>query len=232
MLAVAYGTGRAFHATQVKGDDPDKKGHSGPPVWGFGMGLTTPHSKRLIVTKVEQRKKLDRLNDDGRKRTRYTEITLATWNVQTMLKHGRMEEIMKEMGKARGNVVVVQEIRWQGQGRIDKRGFSLFYSGPKEKTCRYGTELIVNAKMRISFLSFGPLSGRLCKLRLRGMFRNIALISTYAPTEDSPDTIKDEFYDQLIQECEKARKYDNLILLGDFHAKIDRENFIETIGGK
>jgi len=82
MLAVAYATGRASHARQVKGDDPDKKRNLGSPGWsGFGMGLTTPPSKKLIVTKVEQRKKLDRLNDDGRKKTRYTEITLATWNV-------------------------------------------------------------------------------------------------------------------------------------------------------
>ena len=60
MLAVAYATGRGSHARQVKGDDPDKKGYPGPPGWGFCMGLTTPHSKKLIVTKVEKRKKLDR----------------------------------------------------------------------------------------------------------------------------------------------------------------------------
>jgi hypothetical protein len=65
MLAVAYATGRASHARQVKGEDTDKKGYPGPPGWGFGMGLTTPHNKKLIVTKVEQRKKLDRFNDDG-----------------------------------------------------------------------------------------------------------------------------------------------------------------------
>ena len=45
MLTVAYATGRASHARQVKGDDPDKKGYRGPPGWGFGMGLTTPHGK-------------------------------------------------------------------------------------------------------------------------------------------------------------------------------------------
>jgi hypothetical protein len=56
MLEVAYATGRVFHARQVKGDDPDKKGYLGPPGWGFGAGLTTPHSKKLIVTKVEKRK--------------------------------------------------------------------------------------------------------------------------------------------------------------------------------
>jgi hypothetical protein len=56
MLAVAYATGRASHARQVKGDDPDIKGYPDPPGRGFGMELTTPHSKKLTVTKVEQRK--------------------------------------------------------------------------------------------------------------------------------------------------------------------------------
>jgi hypothetical protein len=65
MLAVAYATGRASHARQGKGEDPDKKGYPGPPGWWIVVGLTTPHSKKLIVTKVEQRKKLDRFNNDG-----------------------------------------------------------------------------------------------------------------------------------------------------------------------
>jgi hypothetical protein len=63
MLEVAYATGRASYARQVKGDDPDKKGYPGPPGGGFGVGLTTPHSKKSFVTKVEQRNKLDRFND-------------------------------------------------------------------------------------------------------------------------------------------------------------------------
>jgi len=46
MLTVAYATGRASHARQVKGDDPDKKGYPGPPDWGFGVGLTTPPIKK------------------------------------------------------------------------------------------------------------------------------------------------------------------------------------------
>jgi hypothetical protein len=40
-------------------------------VGGFGMRLRTPHSKKLIVTKAEQRNKLDRFNDDGQKMTGY-----------------------------------------------------------------------------------------------------------------------------------------------------------------
>jgi hypothetical protein len=51
MLVVAYATGRASHARQVKGDEPDKKGYPGPPGWGLGVRLTTSPCKKLIVTK-------------------------------------------------------------------------------------------------------------------------------------------------------------------------------------
>jgi hypothetical protein len=56
MLAVAYATGRASHARQVKGDDPDKKGYPGPPGWGFGVGPTTPHSKKVLLRKSNKGK--------------------------------------------------------------------------------------------------------------------------------------------------------------------------------
>jgi hypothetical protein len=45
-------TGRASHARQVEGDDPDKKGYPGPPSWGLGVGLTTPHHKKCYVEKL------------------------------------------------------------------------------------------------------------------------------------------------------------------------------------
>jgi hypothetical protein len=48
MLAVAYATGRASYARQVKGDDPDEKGYTGPPGWVLGVGLTTPHRKNIL----------------------------------------------------------------------------------------------------------------------------------------------------------------------------------------
>jgi hypothetical protein len=46
MLVVAYATGKASHARQVKGDDPDIKGHPGPPGWRLGLRLTTSPCKK------------------------------------------------------------------------------------------------------------------------------------------------------------------------------------------
>ena len=50
-------TGRAFHARQVKGNDPDKKGYPGPPGWGFGVGLTTQPSKKTYCYKSRAKEK-------------------------------------------------------------------------------------------------------------------------------------------------------------------------------
>jgi hypothetical protein len=56
---LAYATGRASHARQVKGDDPVKKGYPGPPVWGLSVKLTTsPHKQKLLqnLKKTEEAK--------------------------------------------------------------------------------------------------------------------------------------------------------------------------------
>jgi hypothetical protein len=47
------------------------------------VGLTTPHGKKIILKRVEQRKKPHRFNDDGRIRTGNTKIRKVTWKVQT-----------------------------------------------------------------------------------------------------------------------------------------------------
>ena len=156
----------------------------------------------------------------------------ATWNVQTMLQPGKMMEIANEMEKFGINVLALQEIRWVGHGRIDKKDFSMFFSGPKTRTGQCGTGFIIDAQIRKSFISFEPINERICKIRLRSDFRNISLISAYAPTEESGEMDKATFYDQLHKECEKISKYDMLMVLGDFNAKIGTEDYLKDICGK
>jgi len=35
-------------AGQVKGDDPEKKGHPGSPGWGLGVGVMTPNLEKKL----------------------------------------------------------------------------------------------------------------------------------------------------------------------------------------
>ncbi|GAB1869237.1 Craniofacial development protein 2 [Camponotus japonicus] len=130
------------------------------------------------------------------------------------------------------DVVALQEMRWSGNGRIDKRKYSIFYSGPDTRTGQCGTGFIINSKMKQSYLGFESLGDRMCKIRLRGRCRNVSIISAYTPTKEASDDEKITFYDRLDRECSKISRYDVLILLGDFNAKIGREDFLQHVAGK
>ncbi|KAG8237979.1 hypothetical protein J437_LFUL014680 [Ladona fulva] len=61
-----------------------------------------------------------------------------------MLKPGRMKEVAHEMQKYGIDVIGLQEIRWQAQGRVDKKVYTLLYSGPEYRTGRFGTGFIIS----------------------------------------------------------------------------------------
>jgi hypothetical protein len=112
---VALATGRATLARQVEGDGPDKREYPGPPGWGLGMGLTTsPYKKRVVM--IPHSKPRNAMNTRSRQRhpprqTRNTDLTIGTWNVQTMLQPGKMMEIADEVLKLGIDLVALQEIR-------------------------------------------------------------------------------------------------------------------------
>ena len=66
--------------------------------------------------------------------TGITGLKFGTWNVQTMLQPGKMMEIADEVLKLGIDLVALQEIRWQGQGEMNKKHFTVIYSGPENRT--------------------------------------------------------------------------------------------------
>jgi hypothetical protein len=80
-------------------------------------------------------------------------------------------------------------------------------------------------------MCFEPISDRMCKIRFKGRFRNVALIPAYAPTEEGQEENKHAFYNQLHRECSKIPKYtyDMLVILGDFNAQIGTEAFLKNV---
>jgi hypothetical protein len=53
----------------------------------------------------------------------------------------------------------------------------------------------------------------------------------HTPCEDTSDDIKDSFYEELGRVFDQFPRYDMKILLGDFNAKVGREDiFKPTIG--
>jgi hypothetical protein len=72
-----------------------------------------------------------------------------------------------------------------------------------------------------------------CHKVLRGHWCDIIVLNVHAPSEDKSDDSKDRFYEKLEQVFDHFPKYHMKILLGDFNAKVGRENiFGPTIGNE
>jgi hypothetical protein len=55
----------------------------------------------------------------------------------------------------------------------------------------------------------------------------------HAPCEDKSDDVKDSFYEELVHVFDQIPTYEMKILLGDFNAKVGREDiFKPTIGNE
>jgi hypothetical protein len=66
---------------------------------------------------------------------------------------------------------------------------------------------------------------------LRGRWCHIIVLNVHAPTEDKTDDVKDSSYEELERVFDKFPKYHMKILLGDFNAKVDREDIFKPIIG-
>ena len=68
---------------------------------------------------------------------------------------------------------------------------------------------------------------------LRGRWCNIIVLNVHAPSEEKSDDLKDSFYEELEQVFDHFPKYHMKIILGEFNAKVRRENiFKPTIGNE
>jgi hypothetical protein len=68
---------------------------------------------------------------------------------------------------------------------------------PSKKNRSIWTGFLGRKEMKGNNLSFKPRNERLCKLRIKGKFNNLSVISVHAPTEGKTDEEKETFYEDL-----------------------------------
>jgi hypothetical protein len=61
----------------------------------------------------------------------------------------------------------------------------------------------------------------------RGRWCHIIVLNVHIPTEDKTDNVKDSCYEDLERVFDKFPKYHVKILLGDFNAKVRREDIFK-----
>jgi len=115
--------------------------------------------------------------------------------------------LLSQLDSYKMDIAVIQEIRWTGEGRIDKRNHTIFYScDRKHHMLGTGFVRVVNKRIKHLITDYKVKTPRICKIRVRGLFSNYRLICVHAPTEEKDDDEKEKFYEDLDQIYEESPK--------------------------
>jgi exonuclease III len=132
-----------------------------------------------------------------------------------MLQPGKMQEVAQEMIRHKTDIMALQ-----GTGRINKPEFTIIHSGSQERMGQLGTGFMTTSNTKESMLEYETINDRICRLRIKGGYRNITIIEVHAPMKEKEEREKEEFFECLEETYHKIQKYDLVIIMGDFNAKI------------
>ena len=113
-----------------------------------------------------------------------------------------------------------------------RNGYTIIYAGEESEHQR-GVAIMMSQDTQESLIEWTPVSNRIITARFYSRFKNTTVIQVYAPTKESRDDEKDDFYDQLQATFDTCNRHDVVIIMGDLNAKIGEDNKdMEGIMGK
>ena len=158
-----------------------------------------------------------------------TTITIGTWNVRTMFEAGKAAQVAAEMRNYKISILGISEARWtdSGQKRLAS-GELLLYSGHEEENGPHtqGVAFMLSKAAQGALIGWEAHGPRFITATFRTNKRriNMNLIQCYAPTNDSEDHTKEEFYSRLQSIIQGFPRRDITLLIGDFNAKVGEDN--------
>ena len=155
-------------------------------------------------------------------------INIATWNVRTMWRKGKLDNIKKEMERLNISVLGLNEVRWERADRIKSGKHSIIYSGGDKR--ERGVGIILNEATSTSIKGYWTISDKVLLVKLSGKSFDITIIQVYASTSESTEEDIDLFYKDLETAKNHCKSQDVIIIMGDFNVKVGNERVDEVVG--
>ena len=148
---------------------------------------------------------------------------VGTWNVRTLYATGQLEILIHQMKDVNWSILGLSEVRWTGEGEINKEDYKIIYSGRTDDRHQDGVALIMKKEAAKALLGYKAVSPRIIKARFRTAFGRATVVQVYAPTADSTEEDVESFYEDLQGAIQNIPDRDLTIVMGDFNAKVGRE---------
>ena len=139
---------------------------------------------------------------------------------------GKEEELCAELVRKNTGIMALSEVRWREYGEYKYSDHLILFSGvakdhPKAER---GVAIVLDREMQKAWkAAWSPVSyanERLmsCKLKMEGT--TFSIISVYAPTYDSSEEDKLEFYRKLNDMMHNTPRSQTFVVMGDFNARV------------
>ena len=169
----------------------------------------------------------------GRK---HHQMTIAQWNVRTLLDRGttnrperRTALVTMELAKYNIDIAVLSETRFRfhASGNLNDLEYTFYWCGKSNADRReagIGFAIKKDIVAKLTEMPH-PVSDRIMTMKMPlTKDRNATIVSAYTPTMANPGENKKTFYCQLKGILRNIPSTDKLLLIGDFNARIGREN--------
>uniref|UniRef100_A0A670K960 Endonuclease/exonuclease/phosphatase domain-containing protein n=1 Tax=Podarcis muralis TaxID=64176 RepID=A0A670K960_PODMU len=153
---------------------------------------------------------------------------IGTWNVRTM-NLGKLDVVKNEMARINIDILGISELKWTGMGEFSSDDYHIYYCG-QETRKRNGVALIVNKRVVKAVLGCNLKNDRMISIRIQGRPFNITVIQVYAPTTGAEEAEIEQFYEDLQDLIEVTPKKDVLLIIGDWNAKVGKQEIKGTTG--
>ena len=158
------------------------------------------------------------LEQDGAK-SKY--LRMGIWNVRSI--RCKEEEAVREMKKYHLDILGVSEAHLRGCGEKEVDGVEMVYSGVTEGRVKGGVAVLISENFKVCAKEWRCVNERLMKVRLRLENGWLTVVQVYAPTEDSAEELTTSFYDSLEELLASVPKSDQLVMMGDFNARVGKD---------
>jgi exonuclease III len=151
------------------------------------------------------------------------DVRFGSWNVRSLYRTGSLKTVARELGKYKLDLLDVQEVR-RDKGGTERAEYYTFFYGAGNKDHQLGLGFFVHKTIISAVRRVESVSDRMSYIILRGRWCNIIVVNVHAPCKDKSDDVKDSFYEELRHVFDRFPRCDIKILLGDFNAKVGRED--------
>lgn len=159
-------------------------------------------------------------NNNGNNRQKYQKnrIQVGTWNVRTMLRPGKLANVIGEMKRANLNVLGLAETRWREEGDFSSDGIRIIHTGGENG--QSGVAILLEEHLARSIAKIERYGSRMIEVKIKAEPMDIVIIQIYMPTTTHEEEEIDSMYERLEEVLDETKGTDYVIIMGDWNAVV------------